>query len=357
MTRRMMLTLVTTIAMLLATATAHGDSITLRHSVRLHHHDAAITLGDIARLDGADARALADVVIATRQSTGEMVEIDLQQVRSALREAGANLARVDLSGRRVLVRPGSSAQTQAVQAMQSVSLDTHATTEPLAVEPDHYPASHLVNEPTVRGAVAQYITSNLRMNPEHVRLAFAETDGDILAQPLSDARFELQPVSSLASDRVRIVIRTWNEARMVDERTLTVRPTFHVPTATLKHQVPRGELITPDAITASAQWLPPSQAQLVMTDRDVLGKRAARRLTEGTLLRSTDIERPIVVERGGRVTVRCLVGGVAISMTAEAREEGSVGDVITFRKLGEREEFAATITGPGEAVVDLRRNG
>ena len=73
------------------------------------------------------------------------------------------------------------------------------------------------------------------------------------------------------------------------------------------------------------------------------------------MLRNTDLKRPALIERGGRVTVRCLVGGIAIAMQAEARDDGAEGDRIELRKLGERETFFAIVTGPGEAVVDLSR--
>jgi hypothetical protein len=53
--------------------------------------------------------------------------------------------------------------------------------------------------------------------------------------------------------------------------------------------------------------------------------------------------------------VRCLVGGVVISLEAEARTEGAKGDRIELRKLGERDTFMATATGPGAAVIDLSR--
>jgi flagella basal body P-ring formation protein FlgA len=60
-----------------------------------------------------------------------------------------------------------------------------------------------------------------------------------------------------------------------------------------------------------------------------------------------------VVERGDRVKVRCLVGGIVIALKAEARADGAEGDTIELRKLGERSTFLATVTGRGEAIVDL----
>ena len=51
--------------------------------------------------------------------------------------------------------------------------------------------------------------------------------------------------------------------------------------------------------------------------------------------------------------VRCIVGGIVISLEAEARGHGAEGDTIELRKLGERDTFIATVTGPHAAVMDL----
>jgi flagella basal body P-ring formation protein FlgA len=71
---------------------------------------------------------------------------------------------------------------------------------------------------------------------------------------------------------------------------------------------------------------------------------------------ATVSQRVLVIKRGQLVTVRCLVGGVAISLQAEARAEGSLGEVIEFRKTGERDAFVATITGPNQAVINLGKS-
>jgi len=62
------------------------------------------------------------------------------------------------------------------------------------------------------------------------------------------------------------------------------------------------------------------------------------------------------VKKGDQITVRCLVGGVAISVQAEARADGAAGEIIELRKLGERESFTAKVVGRSEAVLDLSRN-
>jgi len=97
----------------------------------------------------------------------------------------------------------------------------------------------------------------------------------------------------------------------------------------------------------------PHLAALMCPPDVAAGRVAGKRLRAGDVLRGKDVQRETLIERGDRVTVRCLVGGVVISLQAEACEHGAEGQTIEFRKLGERDQFRATVSGRGEAVIDL----
>ena len=86
---------------------------------------------------------------------------------------------------------------------------------------------------------------------------------------------------------------------------------------------------------------------------DLVGKTAASRLAPGNPIRSGTVAAPVVVKQGDDVFVRCLVGGLVISLKAEARADGAAGELVPMRKMNERSTFLARVTGPGEAVVDL----
>ena len=78
-------------------------------------------------------------------------------------------------------------------------------------------------------------------------------------------------------------------------------------------------------------------------------------LKAGDLINKKDVKSEILVNRGDRVIVRCVVGGVVISLEATARSNAAEGEKVELRKLGERDTFMATVTGPGAAIVDLSR--
>lgn len=86
-----------------------------------------------------------------------------------------------------------------------------------------------------------------------------------------------------------------------------------------------------------------------------VGRAVLKSLRAGDVLRQKHIRRETLIRRGDLVIVRCLVGGIVISIHAEARADGAKGQTIEFRKLGERATFLAEVAGHAEAVVDLAR--
>src|SRR6185503_1184356 len=123
----------------------------------------------------------------------------------------------------------------------------------------------------------------------------------------------------------------------------------------LKNDVRANQMIQEQDVSVAEAWLAPSQAAQNPTRIVSIGRVATKSLKAGETLRESQLHRSVLVKRGDPVMVRCLVGGVAISLQAEARADGGEGDTIEFRKAGERQSFLATVTSRGEAVVDLKK--
>ncbi|UCD76457.1 MAG: flagellar basal body P-ring formation protein FlgA [Phycisphaerales bacterium] len=341
--------------------TACGDSIALKASVRLQQRSDVVRLADIAVLEGAEAQRHADLVVHRPQDPAVTSEVTVQMVRSALEQAGVHWGKVDLSGRRTIVRPARTLADTPPLAMTALALDGAESAEQEVAEArfarDEVAADRIVDLPTLRGTIAKLVATGLHVKPAALRLAFDRSDAEFLDTPIAAGgmRYEVHPLSSIDSDRLELAVRTWSDGRVAASRNVTVHPRVLTHTAALLRDVRRNTVITADDLEVKDKWLAPSQAALHCGPAEAAGRLAARSLRAGDTLRDPDLRRPALIERGSRVTVRCLVGGVAISMQAEAREEGAEGDLIELRKLGERDTFFAIVTAPGEAVVDLSR--
>ncbi len=339
-------------------AMAVADSITLRASVRLDSDRSEIRLADIAVLHGEEAKRYAETVIAAVPESDEPMEISLRAVRSALEEAGVHWGRVNLNGRRVVVRPRSRGLASVPMAMQDVSIEpaetSRATSRPESRSARS--AAELIDEPNVHGLVASMISRGLRVEPDALRLDFDRRDEELLNTGTDgDLRYEVEPVSGVHGERIDLVIRKWMDGRIIDRKTIRVAPTVRQSVVVVAEDVERGAFIRETDLELVEQWLPPQSAGRVNSAEKAVGRKAGQRLRAGDVLRTQHLYRETLVRRGARVNVRCLVGGAVIMLHAEARADGVDGERIEFRKFGERETFLATVTGPNEAVVELSR--
>jgi flagella basal body P-ring formation protein FlgA len=335
---------------------AAGDEITLKGSVRLETGAKAVRLVDIAELAGPLAHRYAETVIAEVSGGTEALEITVSQVRRMLAEAGAHWGKIQLNGRNVIVRPAVGCAAAPPMAMTPVSIEPKAkprranaprTTYEMAVD--------LIGLPTLRGTVARLIADGLGVDPEKLRLVFDDRNTSLLDTHENAFRFEIQPLGNLNSDRIELSVRAWSEGRIQQRHMLTVRLMINTDVTVLRRDISRGEQLHEEDLSVEARWLVPSQAGTMSSMIEAVGRVADTRLKAGDALRASHIKREQVIKRGDRVMVRCLVGGIVISLEAEARSEGAEGDQIELRKLGERDTFMATATGRGSAVVDLSR--
>lgn len=335
--------------------TARADAVHLKTSVRLPPGADVVHLRDVAELEGADAERFADLVVAPVERPDTTNEIPLQVIREALDAAGVHWGRVNLAGNRVVVRCSGRARAEAPRPMTGASL-LEASGKAGAggdAPAEATLASTLIDRPSLRGTIARRFVKDLDLAPDRIRLMFDTSDRERLDGFEQRVTWELRLEDNARSDRVTITVRGWTDGRVVDSAHVTVRPQLLVSTAVLARDVKRDEALTRTDVTSEDAWLPPSQVPLCARIQDVEGRFAQRSMRSGTSLRTRQLRSPTLVDRGDRVVVRCMVGGIVLSLQAEARADGAAGDTIEFRKLGERNTFLATVTERGEAVFDL----
>jgi flagella basal body P-ring formation protein FlgA len=336
---------------------AFADTIALKTSARLGPNASAVTLADVAVLEGPDALRLADVQVANTSSNGAVVEIDIASVRKALDAAGVNWAKVNLSGAKVVVRPMRDPSVAPPQAMAPAAIGDDVIGDAAAGgdAPHTFALDAIAGEDTIHGAIARLIVTGLRVDARDVRVRFSDRHADVLSAPLASGRFEIQPLGSLAGDRLEFAVRGWEGSRAAHVGQITLVAERRVNVTRAHRDLPRDRALIEDDLETAESWLPPSEAMMIAPRVSAIGRVLDRAIKAGDVIRLRDLQRETLINRGDLVTVRCLVGGVAISLQAEAKADGSQGEAIEFRKSGERDTFLATVTGRNEAVVDLAR--
>ena len=338
---------------------AAADEIALRGSVRLATASGSVRLADIAELTGPSARQYADTVVAHIHDSTAAMEISVGEVRAALTDAGVHWGKVNLNGTAVIVRPSEPPNATAPMFMTPASIEPVNRPRPstgAGAGPGQraFEQADTVTElQTLRGEVARIIVAGLGMAPEAVRLTFHDRDASFLDRSLDTDRFEIQPLSNLDSDRVELSVRVWSQNRIVHRQSISVRLMLRTGVVVLRSDVTRGDVLHEENFLTEVRWITPIQASTLCGFVEAVGRVAGMPLKAGDVLKKKHVKRDVLVKRGDRVIVRCLVGGVVISLDAEARSDGADGDPIELRKLGERSTFMATVSGPGAAILDL----
>ena len=107
--------------------------------------------------------------------------------------------------------------------------------------------------------------------------------------------------------------------------------------------LPRGTIITADAVTASA-------------DADLsayVGKQLVRPAFAGRAIAPSDLADPDLVDRQSPVTVGFRRGALALTTPGRALSAGSLGEVVTVLIDGRRRPVRARVVGQG--LVEVAR--
>lgn len=332
-----------------------GDSVRMRSSVRLPDGALEVRLGDIAELNGAVAEAFNELLIATLHDC-DVLQLTVDDVRTALTDAGAHWGKLNLSGRKTIVRSKHGVRTAEPRAMQATTIDqvSSADASPVTVP---VTAARWVSENTIRGLIVARLAGALDVRPVDLQIQFEQRDRALLDRQLTSARFEIEPISRFDGPRVELVIREWpvgvNRTTGPIRHAIAAGLLLHREVVVATRAINRGEPLTAQNMTIGSDWIAPDRASLLASAESVSGRLAGRRIREREMIRLRDLALEAVMQRGEMAVVRCIVGGHVISFKAEAREDGGLGETISFRRPGERSEFTARVAGPGEAIVEV----
>jgi flagella basal body P-ring formation protein FlgA len=305
-----------------------ADTVALKTFVRVAP-GAAVTIGDVADLSGADAEAVRGIVIV--QSSGEAgssVPVDLPRVREALKtQPRLNLGRLVFSGGTCMVRVGLP---EALPASSTPSRPTAAA----------------VPQETVKDRVAARIAGALSADPADLNLSF-EDQADLLATPVAGRTVAVQPTG--ISDKMAMSVRVYEADTIIAQGVARVGVQVRRNVVIAKTALARGTQTRTDMLEADRQWLPPTAQPATVAQ--AVGAMVRGRIEAGKIVMARDVEPPIIVKKGDLISVDCIAGTVVVGTTARAKENGCDGQVIEFQSLQSKKTFLARINGTGKAVL------
>mgnify|MGYP001246774502 FL=1 len=216
------------------------------------------------------------------------------------------------------------------------------------------------------GADARTTAAQIQQATETFLRSFAEQQAargfDVHFQPGSlDSRLALAPCSQPLA--VVFTGDPWKSSRpslqvsCSGERPwrLFVTPslTIHGPGLVARRPLARGEVLTPDLVTATTMVLNDSHRDILSEVGDVAGMVVRRPINPGVPITADLLEAPNAVSRGDHVIITARAGAFAVTSRGKALADAAVGEQVLVENLRSARTIKATVTGPGRVEVPM----
>jgi len=332
---RLLQRLLTWLTLVLAPAAASAAEIQVRS--RCVPRGPIVTLGDVADISATNVQEgekLASRELFPAPAAGQQRIVRLRELQDLISERGISLAGHRLSG--------SSQVVIAVPAEQERTADRH----PLS------PSAVKRAERTVIEAITEYLQQQ------------ASSGGEWrVAVKLSSAQAKAVP-----ADKRKLVVRggepPWTGTQRfelsVDDGpqplsfSVAAEISQPLPVVVTTKALGRGDVIRPTDVRLQPQPAGADKSEPLRTMEDVVGALAVQEIPAGTVLQRSLLCAPLLVRRGEMVTVYSRAAGIRIRLTARAREDGSLGDLISVESLADRKTYSARVCGIQETEVYAR---
>ncbi|MBF0382459.1 MAG: flagellar basal body P-ring formation protein FlgA [Magnetococcales bacterium] len=119
----------------------------------------------------------------------------------------------------------------------------------------------------------------------------------------------------------------------------------------IKRSLKRGSLVNAKDIKWKRLEVTRTIDGLLVDEQDVIGMVTQRSVKAGMPLRMKWFAEPLAIDRGERVKVKFVKGGLVINTTAVAMSKGRVGDTIQLRNPKSHIRYEAKVSAPGQALI------
>lgn len=356
----------TLVVLVFAVLAAHG-AVAYAGDVRLGRYARAtgpeVTLADIAELHGTDALALGGTVVGRFGADWAAVQISLADVRALLSGNGANWAMLSLKGYAncTITRSASPPADFATETMPRIETSARAAAC-TAVGRESATGVALSNPAqligldtplTLRDRLLDWIEDFTGAERATLRITFAPRDEALLATEAVTDRYEFASRGRATLGRLALrihryrgeqIVATYAASPVVEKRVIAT-----VATATIG----RGETIQADQVELRELYLDRDDQVYISDPTTLEGKIASSLLRPGTIVQHRHAYVRPAVKRGDMLQVRCFVGGLIITTTASALEEGVPGDLVQVRNehRDSRRTYTVRLTGPRQGVL------
>jgi flagella basal body P-ring formation protein FlgA len=342
--RPMLLLMLATVLLLIAES-VRSDSLRV--------HDIAgsdgpeILLSHVAELEGDYAQQYAEVVVGRFVADESRIEIKTSSILEAIREEGAKLGLLDLSGftrvtvHRTFNQPAKEAESVEEQTPLA-NVESLTRGEPVTV----------YTPTTVKALIEQTIAKRIGIDLPSLVITFNDRDSALLAKSAVAGRYEVQPLAEPTLGAVSFKVTGYHGTQAIDEgKTVSVRVQQRVIAVIAGDKIGRGDMINRRQVRLREVLIDDIYQPYLSTTSLVTGQVAASSISPGDLLTAKSVKLPIAVTRRQRVAVELNSGGIRITFNGIAQSEGAVDETIEVLNPKTEQRFNATVVGKGKVIA------
>ena len=116
--------------------------------------------------------------------------------------------------------------------------------------------------------------------------------------------------------------------------------------------IPVGTLVTASMLEARSGDLTALPRQAVLDENAAVGRVATRTLTRGSVVQSSQLQAPALIQRNRTVSVEAVGQGFRVVRQGEALQDGALGDTVRVR-MGNRSILTGVVAGNGVVKVSF----
>jgi len=150
-----------------------------------------------------------------------------------------------------------------------------------------------------------------------------------------------------------ITIEFWKDGQRVDRRAASAQVSVYRDVLVAARRLDRNTVVERDALLVERRDVRLLGDGAVASMAGVIGRRTRRMVAEGEILAQDDIEEIPLIERGDKILVMVRLGGITVSATAVALEDGMKGQVIGVKNDRSGKRLQGVVVASGVVCVDL----
>jgi flagella basal body P-ring formation protein FlgA len=213
--------------------------------------------------------------------------------------------------------------------------------------------SQIINAEELKRIFREHVLKNTGQPVESIVFEKIRVPGPVLL-PQGQIRWESKSKKGreLVGD-ISVVVAFWVDETLTRKIPLLGRVKVRQAVLKTAREISAGEMIQAGDLVISVEHNLQLKKDVLRQPEDVVGKRAAYRLSAGQVVTRKMIEEPILVEKGNRVIIRGENRYIKVTAIGRVLEDGKSGDQVAVINVRSGKKIFAMVTGQGEVVVNF----